>query len=71
MTLCRELNIFMFTDSKQLFEALVQNKRTTEMRHIIEMHSVRQSYRSFEISRIGLVHGTDIPTDGLKEFSSI
>lgn len=67
MALGRELYIAMFTDSKQLFDALVRGKRTTERRLMIEIHSVRQSYQSFEISRIGLVRGTDNPADGVSK----
>lgn len=59
--------IFMFTDSKQLFDALTKGKRTTEKRLMIDILSARQSYKRFEISAIGLVTGLSNPADGLSK----
>lgn len=53
----------MLTVSKQLFDAIVKGRRTTERRQMIEIGSVEQSYRSFEIPHIDLVRGCDNPAN--------
>lgn len=59
--------VYMFTDFKQLFDALTKGKETTERRLMIEIMAARQAYRRFEIDGIGLVRGEDNPADGLSK----
>lgn len=63
----RKLHIYMFTDSKQLFDAMIKGKRTQEKRLMVDITAARQSYKRFEIHRVGLVRGTDNPADGLSK----
>lgn len=59
--------VYLYTDSKQLFDALTKGKQTTERRLMIEIMAARQAYRRFEIAAIGLVRGEDNPADGLSK----
>lgn len=63
--LSRRLDIVPFTDSRQLFDALVKGKRTAEQNSTVEIASARQSYRNFEINGVGLVQCADNPADRL------
>lgn len=71
LVLGRELELVMFTDSKQLFDVLTRGKRTTERRLMVEIASARASYKVFEIHNVGLVRGSDIPADGVTKTKSI
>lgn len=55
----------MFTDSKQLFDALTRRKQTTEKRLMIDIASAREAYKKFEIQAVGLIRGDQNPADGL------
>lgn len=57
----------MFIDSKQLFDALIKGKQTTERLLIIEIMAARQAYCRFEINAVGLLCGQDSPADGLSK----
>lgn len=51
----------MFTDFKLLFDAMKKRKRTMERQLMIDIIFVRQYYKRFEISRMGLVKGDKTP----------
>lgn len=55
--------IYMFTDYEQPFDAMTEVKQTTEKRLMINISSAHQSCKSFEICRIGLISGTQNPSD--------
>lgn len=57
--------ILMFTDSKQLFDALTKGKRTTEKRLMIDIATAREAYKRFEIFAVGLLRGDTNPADAL------
>lgn len=57
----------MFTDSKQLFDAISEGKRTTERRLPIDIQAARDAYKSFEITTIGLISGTSNSVDALSK----
>lgn len=59
-----------YTESKQLFDALVKENCTTERHLNAEIPSVRQSYRDLKIVCIGLVRGADNAADGFTEVGS-
>lgn len=56
---------FMFTHSKQLFDAVSKGKTTTKKPLMTDITSVRQSYKEFEIKHVGLVEDMDDPADGM------
>lgn len=60
-----EILIFMFTDSKQLLDAMTKWERTIDKREIIDTLAARQSYKSFGISRVGFTSGEGSPADGM------
>lgn len=64
-----EIPLLMFTDSKQLFDAMTKGRRTTEKRLMIDVSAARQAYRRFEISAVGLVRGEDNPADALSKIA--
>lgn len=61
--------VFMFTDSKQLFDSVTKGKRTTEKRLMIDISAARESYKRFEIEAIGLIKGSDNPADDLSKIN--
>lgn len=65
----RKLEIYMYTDSKQLFDAMIKGKRTQEKRLMVDIMAARQSYRRFEITRVGLVKCVDNRADGLSKIN--
>lgn len=69
-TLDQEIPLYLFTDSKQLFDAILKGKHTTEKRLMIDVRCARQAYKDFEIDSIGLVSGMDNPANGMTELSS-
>lgn len=62
------ITVFLFTDSKQLFDSVTKAKRTTEKRLMIDISAARESYKRYEIEAIGLIKGCDNPAD---DFSKI
>lgn len=60
--------IHMLTDSKRLSDDMTKGELTTEERLMIDIEAARQSYRRFEIRRIGLVLGQNDPADSLTKF---
>lgn len=59
------ISIVMFTDSKQLFDAMTKGKRTTEKRLMIDILSARESQKRFKIRAVGFVKGINNPADSL------
>lgn len=66
-TLGVKLPLHMFTDSKQLFDAMTKGQQTTEKRLMIDISAAREAYRKFDISRVGLVSTLHNPADGLSK----
>lgn len=60
-----ELPLDILTESKQLFDAMTKGQQTTENLLMIDISAVRQAYRKFEISQVGLVSTRHNPADGL------
>lgn len=52
-----DIFIFMFTDSKRIFNLITQRKRPTERHLAIIVAAVHNAYRKFEIERVGPVRG--------------
>lgn len=67
--LSTSLRIMIYTDSKQLFDAMTKGRRTTEKRLATEISAARQSYRRFEIHAVGLVRGENNPAEGLSKLN--
>lgn len=67
MTLHRKLSMFMYTDSKQLFDAMTEGKHTAERRLMVDILAARQSYRRFEIEGVAVVPGDVSPADALSK----
>lgn len=65
MLLGSEIHLIMFTDSKQLFDALTRGKRTTEKRLMIDTTIVREAYNRLEIYAVGLIRGEQNPSEAL------
>lgn len=69
MLLSKRLSISMYTDSKQLFDAMTRGKHTSERRLMIEIMAVRQAYRKLEIAGVALVSGDTNPAEGLSKIN--
>lgn len=63
----RRLSVFMYMDSKQLFDSMARGKHTSESRQIIEIMAARQAYRRLEIAGVALVRRDVNPADGLSK----
>lgn len=59
--------IDLFTDSKQVFDAVTKVRETAEERLIIDVLATKKAYRRFEIRSIGLVSSKSNPSDGLSK----
>lgn len=60
-----KIKTFLFTDSKLLFDAMNNKKRTTERRLLIVSFSARRAYCCFEIYGVALFCGEDDPFESL------
>lgn len=69
LALARTLKMVMFTDSKQLFGALVRGMMTTKRRLTVDIASACDSYCFFETGCVGLVKRSDNLADGLTNVS--
>lgn len=54
-----------FTDSKQLFHAMISGRRTTKRRPTVEIASARQAYCVFVINHVGMVTRAENPSERL------
>lgn len=62
----RELDLYMYTDFLQLFDALTIGKKTEEKRLMMYILAARQSYQMFEIAGVAHIkEETHNPADGL------
>lgn len=59
----RDLPIVVYTDSRQVFDAITRGRRTTEKRLSIELSAARESYKKREINRVALIRGSENPAD--------
>lgn len=57
----------MLTDSKQLFDVMDKSWLPTEKRLMMDVTSLRESYRPFEITDIRLILGTVNIADAFKK----
>lgn len=55
LILKQNVPIRMFTDSKQVFDAITKSSCTTERRLMIDLHSAKESYDKFEIDNVALI----------------
>lgn len=53
-----DIPLKMFTDFKQFFDVFFKSSLPTEKRLMIDLVSIWESYRSFEITGVGLIRGT-------------
>lgn len=51
----RELKLFIFTDSKQLFDILITQRRTHESRLMLDSYAARQLIAGRELDNVGLI----------------
>lgn len=61
----------MFTDSKQVFEAVTKGRKPTEKRIAIDMLAARGAYCHFDIREIGLIWGDQNQVDSLSKLIGI
>lgn len=59
------IHSFAFSDSKQLFDAIVRGKRTAKRTLMIDISGAREAYKKFKIYSVGLVPGDQNPAEGL------
>lgn len=59
------IRLIMFTDSKQVFDALSRGKRTTERKLMLDIPIVREAYNQFENYGFGLIRGDQNPSHAL------
>lgn len=60
----------MFTDSKSLFDIITKYSDTTEKRLQIDLSSVREGYKSQEISDIAFIRSQFNPADALTKITN-
>lgn len=65
LLLKKSVLVYIFTDSKQIFDAITRGKRTTKKRLMIDIKCAREAYKKFEVSAIGLVRRELNLADGL------
>jgi hypothetical protein len=61
----RNLPLTIFTDSKTLLDVITKASYTREKRILIDLASVREGYRRFDIDDIGLISSEENLADGL------
>eukprot|EP00171_Calliarthron_tuberculosum_P023237 IDg23237t1 len=61
----KKIPIFLFTDSKSIFDTITKLSSVSEKRLLIDISSLRQSYSSGEISNIGHILSEFNPADPL------
>lgn len=61
--------INMFTNSKQVFDAITKGQGTTAKTLTIEILAIMKAYKKFEIDAICLVSGNQNPADALRKLS--
>ena len=61
----RRVSLFIFTDSKSLFDAISKCLHTQEGRLMIDLQTDRDAYAVYEIGNVGFSHGPNNPADGL------
>lgn len=57
--------VVMSTDSKQLFDAMVKGKHTTERRLMADVVAARHLYKRFDITAVAIVRRFDNPSDSI------
>lgn len=65
MTRDMDFKLCIYTDSMQIFGALIGRKKTDERHIIIDILVARQSFKRFEITWLGHVSGVNNPASGL------
>lgn len=70
LILQQQLNIYIFTDSKQVFDCITKSSPTTERRLMIDIHAAKDSYDSFEIANVALIRSDQNLADCLTKASS-
>lgn len=66
----KELPLRMLTDNKSLFDVLTKATSTTEKRLMIDIQTVRDAYRSFEVNDVALVRSEFNIADALTKCKS-
>jgi hypothetical protein len=61
----RSVPLTILTDSKTLFDVITKASYTREKRILIDLASVREEYRRFDIDDIGLISSEENLADGL------
>ncbi len=65
----RRVSLYIFTDSKRLFDVTAKCFHTQERRLMIDLQAVLDAYAVHEISNIGFICGRNNPADGLTKIS--
>ena len=55
LLLSRRISLQIFTDSKSLFDVIIQASKTSERRLMIDISATREAYEKQEIADIGLI----------------
>lgn len=67
--LCRmlgqTLHIYMYTDSKQISNAITKEKYTTEEKLMVDTAAISENYNNHEIKHGALIHSKENPADAL------
>lgn len=61
----KDVSIKMFTNSKQIYDAITKGKRTTDMSKMLDLMAMREAYQRFEIHSVCFIKGVDNPADSL------
>ena len=59
------LSISCYTDSRSLFDVITRNTSTSEVRLMVDVRSMRESYERMEISDLGWIRSEHNPADAL------
>lgn len=63
----KSLFLYLYTDSKRLFDAITRGRRKTGRRLVVDIYGSRHSYEPFAITGMTLTHGADSLADGPRE----
>ena len=61
--------LYIFIDSKALFDVFTKFKHTCEHRLMIDIESAREAYKEYEIENIGLIKSEYNPADSLTKIN--
>lgn len=66
--MCVHLPLYVFTDSKSIFDTITASKRLKELRLMNDIADIRRAYKDNEITNVAWVRSEDNVADNLTRF---